>query len=404
MKKLVMAAAVLGAFAGGAQAQTSVTLYGIADGDVRFDHTNIGTLKSVGSGGESGSRWGMRGTEDLGGGLKANFILEQGFDITDNASPQGDIGRGASGGFGGSSTAPHTSTGSRIFSRVATVGLAGGFGEFRFGRGYNPLFLVYATADPFGAGLVGQAGNVFTNNTIRNDNAVYYDTPRFAGLQASGVYQFGESTTNNTVNAPPFGQAKRGNDRYGAGLTYANGPIYAGVGYEQIKSNLDTFRVRTWDAAATYDFGVVKLHAIYWRTKNGNPNTNPAAGFGGTTALNENAYFAGVTVPFGAWTFLGGYGRVRDKSTSNIAAVNLGTPRANFFGTAVRYSLSKRTILYTSYGRFNLKNGPNGNPFQGFSGIADASNSGLYTGANLNGPSGSNVNPYSYQFGVRHSF
>ena len=95
MKKLVMAAAVLGAFAGTAQAQTSVTLYGIADGDLRLDHTNIGTLKSVGSGGESGSRWGIRGSEDLGGGLKANFIFEQGIDITDNSVPQGNIGGGA---------------------------------------------------------------------------------------------------------------------------------------------------------------------------------------------------------------------------------------------------------------------------------------------------------------------
>ena len=400
MKKLVMAVAVLGAFAGAAQAQTSVTLYGIADGDVRFDHTNLGTLKSVGSGGESGSRWGMRGSEDLGGGLKANFILEQGFDLSDNSVPQGSIGGGASGGFGGSSTQPHSSTGSRIFGRTATVGLAGPFGEVRFGRGYNPLFLTMATADPFGAGLVGQASNVFVNNTIRNDNAVYYDTPRFAGVQFSGVYQFGESTTNTTAPSAT-GQAKRGNDRYGAGITYANGPLYVGAGYEQIKSNLDTFRVRTGDVAATYDFKVVKLHAIYWRTKNGNSNANPL--FGNTVALDEHAYFGGLTVPFGAWSFLGGYGRVSDQSTSNVGAT-LGNPKANFIGLAARYSLSKRTILYTSYGRFNLKNGPSGNPFQGFAGIADASNSGLYTGANLIGPTGSNVNPYSYQFGVRHSF
>ncbi len=405
MKKLVMAAAVLGAFAGAAQAQTSVTLYGIADGDLRFDHTNIGTLKSVGSGGESGSRWGMRGTEDLGGGLKANFIFEQGIDITDNSSPQGSIGGGASGGLGGSSTAPHSSTGSRLFGRIATVGLAGGFGEVRFGRAYNPLFLVQATADPFGAGLVGQVSNVYVNNTIRNDNAIYYDTPRFSGFQLSGVYQFGESTTNTPAPAAA-GQAKRGNDRYGAGATYVNGPLYVGIGYEQIKSNLDTYRQRTGDVAATWDFGVVKLHAIYWRTRNDNPNTLPANG--STVSLNEHAYSAGVTVPFGAWTFLGSYNRLMDKSRSNLLASNplsnLGNPKANFFSFGARYSLSKRTILYTSYARFNLKNGPLGNPFQGFGGIADASNSGLYTAGNLIGPAGSNVNPYSYQFGVRHSF
>src|SRR5580692_9879018 len=96
----ILAAAILGGLAGGAQAQTSVTLYGIGDGNLRFDHTNIGTLKSVGSGGESGSRWGLRGSEDLGGGLKANFIFEQGFDLGDNSVPQNGVGGGASAGFG----------------------------------------------------------------------------------------------------------------------------------------------------------------------------------------------------------------------------------------------------------------------------------------------------------------
>jgi predicted porin len=401
MKKLVMAAAVLGAFAGTAQAQTSVTLYGIADGDLRFDHTNIGTLRSIGSGGESGSRWGIRGSEDLGGGLKANFIFEQGIDISDNSSPQGSIGGGASAGIGGASTAPHSSTGSRLFGRIATVGLAGPFGEVRFGRGYNPLFLVQATADPFGAGFVAQTSNLYVNNTIRNDNAIYYDTPRvLGGLQGSLVWQLGESTTNSTTAT----QAKRGNDRYGAGITYANGPIFAGVGYEQIRSNLDSFRVRTLDAAATYDFGIVKLHALYWQTKNDNGNTVVTAAAPSNVRLKQHVYNVGFTVPFGAWTFLGQYGRLTDRSTSNAGA-NLGNPRVNNFGAGLRYSLSKRTILYTAYSRFNMRNGPNGNAFQGFSGIADASNSGLYTAGNLFNAAGqSNVNPYSYQFGVRHSF
>ena len=392
MKKLVMAAAVLGAFAGAAQAQTSVTLYGIADGNLRFDHTNLGTLKSVGSGGESGSRWGMRGSEDLGGGLKANFILEQGFDIGDNASPQGNIGFGASAGLGGSSTAPHTSSGSRIFSRVATVGLAGPFGEVRFGRSYNPLFLVQATADPFAAGTVATVSNIFVGNTIRNDNGIYYDTPRFAGFQLSGVYQLGESTTNN-----PATQTKNGNNRYGAGATYVNGPLFVGVGYEQIKANTETFRQRTGDVAATYDFGVVKLHAIYWKTRNDNPA--PTA-----VSLHYSAFSVGVTVPFGAWTFLSAYSRGTDKSTSNVAGLDLGKPKVNFFSLAAKYSLSKRTVLYAAYSRMNLKKGPFGNPYQGFSGITDASNSGLYTAANLTNAAGVNVNPYSYEFGIRHSF
>ncbi len=411
MKKLVMAAAVLGAFAGTAQAQTSVTLYGIADGNVRFDHTNIGTLKSIGSGGESGSRWGIRGTEDLGSGLKANFIFEQGFDLGDNSAPQGNIGGGASlgpGAVGGANSTPHSSTGSRIFGRTATVGLAGPYGEVRFGRGYNPLFLVQATADPFGAGFVAEASNLYTNNSIRNDNAVYYDTPRLYGVQVSGVYQFGESSTDVTV--PTAGsQAKRGNDRYGAGITYADGPIYAGVGYEQRRANFDNYRVRTLDAAATYDFGFVKLHAIYWRSRDQNPLVSTVATcVANVTAcqvhLRESIYTGGITVPFGAWTFLGQYSHLTDHSGYNNA-LDYGNPRVNNYGVGFRYSLSKRTVLYAGYSRFNLKTGSRGQAYSQYIGINDASNTGLYTQANLLTPVGTpNVNPYSYQFGIRHSF
>ncbi len=404
MKKLVMAAAVLGAFTGAAQAQTSVTLYGIADGDFRVDHTNIGNLKSVDSGGESGTRWGMRGTEDLGGGLKANFIFEQGFDLTDNSVPQGNVGGGASAGYGGSSTQNHTSTGGRLFGRIATVGLAGPFGEVRFGRGYNPLFLVQATADPFGAGFVSQVSNLYVNNTIRNDNAVFYDTPRFlGGIQVSGVYQFGESTTNTqtaNTNVPgATGQAKRGNDRYGAGVTYAAGPLYVGVGAEQIRSNLDIYRVRTEDAAITYDFGIVKLHALYWKTRNGNPAISA-----GSLALHERVWNVGATVPFGAFTFMAQYGDLRDNSTYNNGLA-YGTPKVHYPSAGFRYSFSTRTILYVGYSRFNLKTGAQGQAFSGYAGIADASNAGLYTTGNLTNTLGQpNVNPYSYQFGIRHSF
>ena len=400
MKKTAIGMVLAAATTGVAYAQTNVTLYGVADGNLRFDHTNLGTLKSVGSGGESGSRWGIRGVEDLGGGLRATFVFEQGIDITDNSSPQGSIGGGASAGFGGSSTALHSSTGSRLFSRIATVGLGGRFGEVRFGRGYSPLFLVQYAADPYAAGLVPGVANVFVNNTLRNDNAIFYDTPVVAGFQGLFNYQLGESTTNNTANAAT-GQAKRGNDRLGAGITYTKGPLYAGVGYEHIKSNLDLYKVQTYDVVSTYDFGVVKLHALFWYTRNNNPNTTTT--FGSTTRLSERTYFVGATVPFGAWTLIGSWGHLRDNSSSNINQ-NLGTPRANLFGGAAKYSLSKRSVLYAAYARFSLLNGPLGNAFQGFNGLSDASNAGLYTTANLTGPAGVNVNPWSFQMGLRHTF
>ncbi len=90
MKRKLLAVSIGAVGATAAPAQTSVVLYGIADGDLRLDHTGIGTLKSIGSGASSGSRWGLRGTEDLGGGLKASFNLEQGFDLSDNSVTQGN--------------------------------------------------------------------------------------------------------------------------------------------------------------------------------------------------------------------------------------------------------------------------------------------------------------------------
>ncbi len=112
VKKKLLALAIGTLSASAAHAQTSVTLYGIADGDFRVDHTSIGTLKSVGSGGESGNRWGIRGAEDLGNGLKAVFTFEQGFDLSDNSVSQGNVG-------GVTPNSPVSSTGGRLFSRTA---------------------------------------------------------------------------------------------------------------------------------------------------------------------------------------------------------------------------------------------------------------------------------------------
>ncbi len=296
----------------------------------------------------------------------------------------------------------------------------------RFGRDYTPIFLIETTADPFGSGFVGQTNNIYVGLNPRDDNAIWYDSPRFAGVQITAGWQLGESSTDtNPVNsqnpttctAPATAtptvacsQAKHGNDRYEAGITYAAGPIFAGAGYEQIRSNLDTYRRRMVDAAATYDFGFLKLHASWFRTRDNNPVTlaaltlnNPGAN-AGQISVNARAVNLGVTVPFGAWTFLAQYGDLRDNSRYNNG-LNYGTPRVHYPSAGFRYSLSKRTILYAAYSRENIKTGAQGQAFPGYAGIGDASNNGLYTAGNVTNATGQvNVNPYSYQFGIRHSF
>lgn len=118
MKKSLLALVALGAFAGAAHAQSSVTLYGIIDEGFIFNNNAKGVhLYGLSSGVMQGSRWGMRGTEDLGGGLKALFVLENGFNVNTGGLGQGGL----------------------EFGRQAYVGLSSGFGTLTMGRQYDSV-------------------------------------------------------------------------------------------------------------------------------------------------------------------------------------------------------------------------------------------------------------------------
>ncbi|MEO8937407.1 MAG: porin [Burkholderiaceae bacterium] len=367
MKKLLPIAAGL-LLAGAAQAQTAVTLYGIADGDFRLDHTAIGTLKSVGSGGESASRWGLRGTEDLGNGIKAVFNFEQDFDLSDNGVPQGNIG-------GVTPTSPTSSTGSRLFGRRAIVGInIPSAGELRIGREYTPLYQAWSTADPFAAGTVSRATNYAVGNVVRNDNSITYESPSFSGLAFKAQFRAGEATTNTVAS----GATKNGGNSTSASLTYAQGPLYAGVGYIGTKNAIDNNTTRSEAAALMYDFKFFKLHGLYFHTKN-------------ATTTKQQSYAFGVTVPIQAFKIIGTVARVDNKYDGNNSTLHLND--ANFFGLGGNYALSKRTDLYLVYSKI-----VNQGAAQYL--IADNSNAGLFTTTNV--PAG--FNPWSTQFGVRHLF
>ena len=353
---------------GGAVAQTAIVLYGIADGNVRFDHTSVGTLRSLGSGGESSSRWGLRGTEDLGGGLKAIFNFEQDIDLSDNSAPQGNISPVTP-------SSPNSSTGSRLFGRRAIVGLSSStFGEVRFGRDYTPLYLSWVAADPFASGFVGRATNYAVGSVTRSDNALGYDSPNFYGLKAAVQYRPGESTTNNATAVTRGGEAISGS------LNYAGGPVYVGLGAYANRNALNNNNVRSFSGVATYDFSVVKLHALYFNTRN-------------KLTLRRQAYGAGVTVPIGPFRILGTVARINSHDIVAATGNRISGDDATFIGTAVTYALSKRTDVYGSWSKF--KNGPAAAFLQ-----QDASNGGLFTTTNV--PAG--FDPWSLQFGVRFLF
>jgi predicted porin len=319
MKKSLLALAVLGAFAGAASAQSSVTVYGIVDTGIASTDTGATNGRSTAmiSGGQSASRIGFKGTEDLGNGLKANFVLESGF-----SSDSGDIATGT------------------LFNRVSTLGLSGGFGAFNAGKQTTVLKDAHDQIDPFGAaGIVGNIERIFYNARstattyvagpgARPSNSLKYSSNSFGGFKAQAQYTFGEQRGDNGAGAG-----------YGLGLGYANGPLNVQFGYNDqdfsAANAVTTTETKNAFLGATYDFGGFKLHGAYADTKAEIANAETKA---------RNA-MVGVSVKLGAGTLLASYAINDNKTTGAVNA------DAKQVAIGYTYDLSKRTNLYTGYSR-----------------------------------------------------
>lgn len=304
MKKSLFALAVLGAFTGIASAQTSVTIYGVADVGITREDNGVSTTNRLDSGNQSGSRLGFRGTEDLGGGLSAQFVLEQGFNIDTGANA--DAARTA-------------------FNRQAFVGLTGNFGQLRLGRQKTVMYDSLDAIDPFHIAKQGGIDRLFARNTggsSRSDNTIAYFTPNVSGFTGEVTYAFGEVAGSN-----------KSNRQYGLSLNYAAGPLFLTADYLNI-NNTPTLtvgddRAKTTLLGGTYDFGVVKAHAGFATEK-------------GLGIVNNRDYMVGATIPFGASAVQLDYIKKSDKSSAN----NQG---AKQYGLGYTYALSKRTNFYSSY-------------------------------------------------------
>ncbi|HEY4074897.1 MAG TPA: porin, partial [Herbaspirillum sp.] len=220
MKKSLLALAVLGSFAAAAQAQTSVTIYGVVDAGVFYQNhaapagsSTNNSLFTVGSGGLSGSRLGFKGSEDLGGGLKANFQLEMGFNTDAGTVGQSDAG-------------------SMLFGRTSTVGLSGNFGSVNVGRQTD--FAYSGTAGGIStfshAAYVNSFSKVDGNTQARlqgdrTNNSIRYDMPQFGGLNGGVMVGLGEQAGGGSAGTV-----------YAAGLKYDNGPLAFGGDYFQSKA------------------------------------------------------------------------------------------------------------------------------------------------------------------------
>ena len=308
MKKALIALAVLGLTGGAAVAQSSVTLFGVIDADVKYVKTGSLTVKKLDSGGLNTSRFGVRGTEDLGGGLKAGFWLES----------QVDADTGVAGG------------GSAFWGRRATVSLSGDFGEVRLGRNKTASRLHLEDFDPTSFTGLGSVSAVYSNlgsgngtSFGRADNLVSYSLPGKLGGFYGGVdLSAGEGTSTNK------GQSFR--------LGYKNGPMHVSGAYASTSNAADSSKFKLTSIAGAYDFGMIRPSISYTETK--------------YLARKQEILTVSATAPLGQGQLWGSY--TSAKTSGEVGFATIGTPKLWAFGYI--YNLSKRTALYTSYSQ--LKN------------------------------------------------
>jgi predicted porin len=356
MKKSLIALAVLAA-SGAAMAQSSVTLYGLIDTfvtNVKFDNgagvkppsataatayagTTQGLLQS---GGVNGSRWGLKGSEDLGGGLKANFDLQAGFAV--------DTGAASS---------------ALAFHRASWVGFSGGFGAVKLGRiptayydaegGFDGVFNSALSAGAVAFRTASGADTSFekSNYGSRFDNSVRYETPNLSGF--TGVVQYGltenkalainaipaipanPATGAPAVAAVPAVPAHDAGANFSLSASYAGGPVSAVFAYESEKADSTKAAKTNTRLGAAYDFGAAKLKASY--------------GQGGNVAAVQDAkvteFQIGVDVPLSAALTLS----TNFASSKDNATLDAKEGKRTAFGIGAAYTLSKRTFLYGGY-------------------------------------------------------
>ncbi len=308
MKKALIALAVLGLTGGAAVAQSSVTLFGVIDADVKYVKTGSTTVKKLDSSGLNTSRFGVRGTEDLGGGLKAGFWLES----------QVDTDTGVAGG------------GSAFWGRRATVSLSGDFGEVRLGRNKTVSRLHVEDFDPTSFTGLGSVSVVFSNlgsgNSTsfgRADNLVSYSLPANLGGFYGGV----------DVSA---GEGNGANKGQSARLGYKAGPLHVSGAYASTSNASDNSKFKLASIGAAYDFGVVRPSVSYTENK--------------YLSRKQEIVTVSATAPLGQGQLWGSY--TSAKTSGEVGFATVGTPKLWALGYI--YNMSKRTALYTTFAE--LKN------------------------------------------------
>ncbi len=354
MKKSLFSLAAVGAFAGAAQAQSSVSVYGIMDaGYATVTNTTAagGSTTGVQSGGLAASRLGFRGTEDLGKGLRAGFVLESEIN-TANGSATGIGSQSANG------TSTYSS--SQFFNRQSFISLSdNNLGEIRFGLSNTATYDYQIMFDPLKAANLG--GYLNTSTTIastttgpaaanqtqgasRGNNAISYLSPRIMGAQFRFLTGEGQAAAGNNLSA--------GNVAYlrvtDFGLSYNWKNLDAAVSYRLVNSTAGAGATSTFGAYGSYNFGMVKPYALYNTSANKVPGATTAAQ--GYSVISK---LVGLEAPITPTISVAAQYTMNVNGNAQTAALS---GQSSAVGALAKYSLSKRTSLY-ALGAWSQNNG-----------------------------------------------
>lgn len=320
MKRSLIAMAIL-AVTGAAMAQSSVNMYGTADvalGKLRFGKAGMQANTAVNT---SGSYLGFKGVEDLGGGLKTGFVLEQRINLKNGADD--------------------TTIGSTTFQRAANLWIGDTWGTVRAGRAYTPSHNAMSAWDLMGRDYNSIAeqtyGVVGGNNGFSQNSQLSYKTPSLSGFTAEAAYVFKADNNNRS--------------KYDLGLVYANGPLTAGFAYNKTQS-LDA----SYAFGGQYNFGMFDVAAGYYHARNLSwMNDTTGQTIPNAIGMN-NGFTIGGRVRWNAFSVAVDLTKITSTGYQ-VNGIDFNDKKFTNITLHGRYALSKRTFVYANYLRVSDHSG-----------------------------------------------
>jgi predicted porin len=373
MKKLIIVLFFLSCHLTSAQAQDNVTLYGIIDIGLQYATVNqtrdnalqSGQFLGIASGVQSGSRFGLRGTHEMGGGFQTVFTLENGFNASNGDAQQGG----------------------RLFGRQSTIGIKNStIGQLDFGRQINLASNYFLQIDPFieGFGQANIGASFGSTNTVRYSNMLMFQAQATEALtlgmgysfaaEMTGIYAGNGSCLETSCVASNQASQFQTNNNLRAltlGAKYSSGPLLLAIAYDQLMGpdNIPNGPPKpnptAWLVGGAYDFKAIKISFAYGQTRNGTWNGQPAgAGSTPTSPLLDNSLgsgalflpgaaansmMLGMTIPIREASIVASIQRLQQQGDTGINAL---TAPQTVYSAAYLYNFTRRTNLYTyaSYG------------------------------------------------------